>query len=175
MKMSSNNRCPGLINSSNVYEYDDKAPLRVAVIEGCRYTFVYYLNTIIKTLNRPLIITYCDSYGKLVNNQWTGIIMGELTNNRSDFSLNVAAINYDRYHIIDYTPTIAYGNALTILTGKILVNNGNIFSIFSSFSSDIWLIFSVMLIVLAIYKNIQTEIYSVYSTWLSGHSAKKLM
>ena len=170
MQMSSNNRCPGLINSSNVYEYD-KAPLRVAVVDGCHFTFVYYLNMISEALNRPLIVTYCDGYGKPINNQWTGVL-GELTNNRSDFSLSVAPIIYAWYHLIDYTPTISYGNALTIFTGKLLANNGDMFAIFNSFSSDIWLIFSVMLVISSICKNIQIEICSIYSTLTSGRLIK---
>ena len=88
--MLSNKICPGLINSS--YEHGDA--IRIAVTNRCNLVRVNYLNLIIKTLKRPFVMTYCDVFGVKDNEQWNGII-GELVNNRSDFSGNMAANNYD--------------------------------------------------------------------------------
>ena len=58
--MSLNHQCPGLINSTVIY--GDKVPLRVAVFNGCYYTLVNVFNIIIQSLQRPITMTYCDSY-----------------------------------------------------------------------------------------------------------------
>ena len=150
--MSSLNSCPGLINSSYNDNNNAYAPLRIAVIDGCHLTRVIYLNYIIKALKRSYFLTYCHSYGEVVNGEWNGII-GELVSNRSDFSPNPTAITYERYRAIDYSPSFRFGNALTILSRKLLANNGNGFSILNSFSIYVWLIFCFMLIVIAITKN----------------------
>ena len=41
--MSSNQRCPGLIDWNNFYNNSEIAPLRVAVIDGCKLTLVLFL------------------------------------------------------------------------------------------------------------------------------------
>ena len=146
--MSVNQQCPGLINSE---DYGDKIPMRIAVMKGCQLTMVDYFNMIIQAIKIPFNVTFCDSYKIIVN---------ELIANRSDFSPNIAQIMYDWYHVVDYTPMLFNGNPITILSGKILANSGNGFSIMSSFSIKLWLLFCVMLIVIAIFDRILYENYN---------------
>ena len=157
--MSLIQKCPGLINST---DHGDIVPLRVAVLNGCYFTLVAFFNIIINAMKRPFILTYCDSYGvKNSNGTWTGIL-GELMNNRSDFSANIAEVNHVWYQDIQYSPAFGFGNAITILSGKILANNANGLSILSSFSSDIWLSFCIVIVVIAIcYRILHME----YSKW----------
>ena len=140
-----NQKCPGLIESNHYYNNSiDIAPLRVAVLNGCQLTLVYYFNIIMKAIKRPSNLTYCQSYnGPGIN------IVDELANNRSDFSPNIAGVNYDFYQAIQYSRKFFFGNVVTILIGKILANNGIGLSILDIFSLDIWIIFTIMLIFIA--------------------------
>ena len=166
MKMALKNRCPGLIYNSS-YDNGDIEPLRVAVLDGCRLTQVDDFNIIMNTIKRSFVITYCDNYGEKVNGEWNGI-MGELVNNRSDFSPNPFNINHDSYQILQYSPTFFYGNAITILSGKILANNGNGLSILSSFSLKLWLILFAVFVVIATCNRIFHKEYSMWTWYLLG-------
>ena len=119
--MSSNQKCLGLIDFNNLYlnvSYSTGiAPLRVAVLNGCYLTLVYYFNIIMKAMKRPYVLTYCNSY-----NSWGKTIIDELVNKRSDFSPNIGEVNYNWYQKVQYSPTFFYGNAITILSGIILAN-----------------------------------------------------
>ena len=164
--MSSNQQCAGLINSS--YVFDNIAPLRVAILKGCSFTKIEYFNEIIKRLKIPFIITYCGSYGEEVNGKWTGIV-GQLVDNRSDFSANVFPFNDRYYQYIQYSPSFNFGNAITILSGKILANNENGFSILlRSYSLDIWLLLSSMFIVIALCNRILHKECSKWTFYLMG-------
>ena len=164
--MALNNKCPGLIYNTS-YDNSDKEPLRVAVLAGCRLTEVKVFNIIIKAIERPITLTYHQNYGKEDNGQWNGII-GELINNRSDFSANIAEVLYNRYQNIQYSPSFFFGNAITILTGKILANNGNEFMLLSSFSLKLWLTLCAMLIVISICNSILHKEYSKWTFHLVG-------
>ena len=144
--MPMNRKCRGLIESNNYYNNSiDIAPLRVAVLNRCRLTLVDYFNIIIKAIKRPFDLTYCESYnGPGIN------IVDELVNNRSDFSPNIAGVNYDYYQTIQYSSKFFFGNVITILSGKILANNGIGLSLLDIFSLEIWIIFIIMLIFISI-------------------------
>ena len=77
-------------------------------------------------------------------------------------------VNHNWYQNIQYSPTFFFGNAITILTGKILANNGNGFSILSSFSLHLWSIFFAILILIAIFNNILHHKYSKWTLYLAG-------
>ena len=159
--MSSNHQCPGLINLSD--EYSDKVPLRVAVYKGCYFTSVEIFNIIIKALKRPFVMKHCDSY------DWPGnSIINNLVDNNSDFSPNMADVNIVRYQKILYTPSLSFANAITILSGKILANNGNGFSILSSFSTELWLLLGAILVVIAICNRSLHKEYSKWTLYLMG-------
>ena len=161
--MPLDHQCPGLINSSN--EYGDKATLRIAVLNDCYFTMVDYFNDIIRDLKVPFTLTHCDGFGEQVNDQWTGMV-GELVSNRSDLTANIAEISYDYYQDIMYSPIFFTGNAITILTGKILANNYNGFSIMNSFSTVLWLSFFIMIIVISLLNRISHEENSTWKIYL---------
>ena len=108
-------------------------------IIDCYFASVNIFNVIIRSLKRPFVMTHWDSYDGSENS-----IINELVNNRSDFSPNWADINYDRYHKIQYTPTVYFANAITIMSGKILANNGSVFSLLTCFSPELWLLFGAI-------------------------------
>ena len=89
-------------------------------------------------------------------------------NNRSDFSANLAEVNHVWYQDIQYSPAIIFGNAITILSGKTLANNANGLSILSSFSSDIWLSFCLVIVVMTICNRILHMEYSKWTIYLLG-------
>ena len=114
--MSINQKCHGLIKSNELYSnVSDIIPLRVAVLDGCHFTLIYYFNIMMKALKRPFVLTYCDSYGGPGRS-----IQDELYSNRSEFSPNLMEVNHDWYQNIQYSPSFFFGNAITILTGKII-------------------------------------------------------
>ena len=160
--MSSNPRCPGLMNSNYLHDNSsDIAPLRVVVLNGCYLTQVYYFNIIMSAMKGPFVLTYANHYVG-----WNDSIWSELYYNRSDFSPNIAELNYYWYRTIQYSPLFFFGNAITILSGKILADNGNRFSITSSFSLEIWLLFCALLILVAICKQILHKKYSKWTSYL---------
>ena len=162
--MSINQKCHGLIKSNELYSnVSDIIPLRVAVLDGCHFTLIYYFNIMMKALKRPFVLTYCDSYGGPGRS-----IQDELYSNRSEFSPNLMEVNPDWYQNIKYSPSFFFGNAITILSGKIMTNNGNGFSILSSFSLHLWLIFFAILILIAIFNNILHHKYSKWTLYLTG-------
>ena len=103
------------------------------------------------------------------------LILGELVNNRSDFSPNLADFNYDRYQKIQYSPILQFVNAITILSGKIFEDNGNGFSILRSFSMQLWLLLGVIFMVIAICSRIlhkENSKWTLYLLSVVGHFAK---
>ena len=165
--MSLNMKCPGLIYWNNLYENAsnaiDIAPLRVAVLNGCHLTLVDYFNIIMASMKRPFVLTYCSSY-----NIWNYSIIDELVNNRSDFSPNIGEVNFNWYRKVLYSPTFFFGNAITILSGKILADNGNGFSILSSFSLKIWLSLFAIFVFIAICNSILHKEYFKWTFYLLG-------
>ena len=155
--MEIDHKCPGLINSSD--EYGNKTTLRIAVLNDCYFTMVNYFNDIIKAIKVPFILTHCDGYGQQVNGEWTGIV-GELVSNRSDLSATVAEINYDYYQNTMYSPIFTAGNAITILTGKILANSNSGLWIMKSFSTLMWQSFFTMIVGMSFLNGILHQKYS---------------
>ena len=94
--------------------------------------------------------------------------MGELIDNRSDFSPNIAEVNYKWYQNIDYSPVFSYDNPITILSGKILAKKGNGLSILSSFSSELWLTLCAMFLVIGNCDRILHKKYYKWTLYLVG-------
>ena len=151
--MSVDQRCPGLIDWNNSFDNtSDIVPLRVAVVKGCYLTLVYYFNIIMKALKRPFVLTYCNDYLG-----WKDSIWMELWTNKSDFSPNIAEVNYVWYDTLQYSPTFFFGNAITILSGRIFNTTGSGLSILSTFTLQLWLLFYAILILIAICNSIKHQ------------------
>ena len=161
--MSLNHQCPGLINSISFYDngsnFNNFAPLRVAVLKGCHLTLVDYFNIIMKAMKRPFVMTYCNAYHGSDNSIWN-----ELLYNRSEFSLYFMEYNFPWYTNHQLSPTFYFANAVTILSGKILANNGNSFTILNSFSLELWLLLCALFVVIAICHEFLNK---KYSKWIS--------
>ena len=118
-----------------------------------------------RSMRRPIILTYCQKYSGSVKSELNSI-MGELVNNRSDFSANIMEVNYNWYQNTQFSPTFFFGNAITILSGKILANNANGLSILSSFPLNLWLTLCAIFVVIAICNRILHKHYSKFTLYL---------
>lgn len=139
--------CPGLNLSKNVT--NNLPPLRVAFSKVCTFFRPKIFKILIDKLKMPYIVKQYDSYGTKMNGQWTGII-GELVANRSDFTPSVAALNYDRYQAMEFSPTIGYRNSFSILSGRLFANNENGLTVFTSFTMELWITIVLTFVIIAI-------------------------
>lgn len=72
-------------------------------------------------------------------------------------------MSHQRYQVLKYSPTICFGNTITILSGKIMANNDkNGLRFLNSLSTDLWLIFILLLSLAAICSEIIHRNYSIY-------------
>ena len=160
--------CPGFKNIS--YEQGNLPPVRIALLNGCPLisTILLVLNSIISSLKRPYVFSFHKTYGTIIDGKWTGMYK-ELVDNRSDICVNYNSITYEKFRSMYLSPIIHYSNTISILSGKIYANTGNSFSLFSSFSTDLWIIFGISLIIVAILNPILhliSEITSFLKLWV---------
>ena len=138
--------CPGYKNFS--YEQGDLPPVRIALINDCPLISTLVLNSIISSLKRPYVLSFHKTYGTIVDGKWTGMYK-DLIDNRSDICANYNSITYEKFRSMYSSRILDYSNTISILSGKIYANTGNSFSLFSSFSTDLWIIFVLSLIIVS--------------------------
>ena len=137
--------CPGLINSS--YEHVNLPPVRIVLLSDCQLLSTLVINSIISAIKRPLELTFRDNF--------IDIFM-DILNNKSDISGNYNTLTYDKINIMYCSSIMAYSSSIAILSGKIYAKTGNNFSLFSSFTGDLWILFGLSLIIVA---NINTLLH----------------
>ena len=143
--------CPGFKNFS--YELDGLPPVRIALLNDCPFISTLVLNSIISSLRRPYVFSFHQTFGTIVDGKWTGMYK-DLADNRSDICANYNPITYEKIHSMYSSPILDYSNTISILSGKIYANTGNSFSFFSSFTADMWIIFGLSLIIVAILNSV---------------------
>ena len=80
----------------------------------------------------------------------------------------MADVNHDRYQIIQYSPSLQFANAITILSGKIFVNHANGLWFFNSFSSELWLLITAVFFNIAIFDRILHHGNTKWTLYLVG-------
>ena len=143
-------RCHVLKNSSH---NDDIPPLRIALYDNCKLTSIDLLNSLTDSLKMPYILTFHPTSKKVYNNGWTGIL-GDIVDNNSDIGASLYVSTYQRLEVVDFSPMLGYGNGFSILSGKIFGNTGNQFNVFNGYSTDVWTVIGITLIIVAIFENI---------------------
>ena len=135
------NRCQALKNSS--YHDDDIRPIRIALLDNCHHILMDVLLTIIESLRMPYILTF---------HKTVALALGDVVDNRNDIAVAYFSIVYERFGLIDFSPMLEYGSSISILSGKIFANTGNQFNIFNSLPTDLWIIFGITLLIVAIFE-----------------------
>ena len=136
----SDSRCQTLKNSS---QPGDIRPIRIALADNCNYILFDALNTIIESLRMPYVLTFHKTIESLFQ---------EVFDNRSDIGGAYLTPEYQKFGMIDYSPIVGYGSPISILSGKIFANTGNQFNVFKSFTTDLWIMFSITLITVAFFE-----------------------
>ena len=138
--------CPGLINSS----YDvNLRPVRISVLSDCNLFSPLILNSVINAIKRPYRLSLHNNIISGSRGQWSGVL-GDLIYNRSDICGDFHSINYDRHRLMDNSPILGYSYAITIFSGKIYDHSPNVFHVFDRFSFELWTIYAIMLLLVAI-------------------------
>ena len=139
--MMINSRCRALKNSS--YQDDDIRAIKIGLLDNCKYILMDVLYLIIESLKMPYILTFHKTFE---------VLFDAVVENRSDIGAAYFTTQYQKFDFIDYSPMVGYGSLISILSGKIFANTGNQFNIFNSFPIDLWIIFAITLIIVAIFE-----------------------
>ena len=142
------NQCQALKNSSH---HDNISRIRIAMLNDCKFISIEILLSVIESLRMPYTLTFHKTFGTVSDSGSTGLI-GDVVTNRSDIGAAHYGTTYERLAVIDFSPMLGYGSPISILSGKILANTGNQFNVFKSFSTDLWISFSLTLIVESIFE-----------------------
>ena len=143
-------RCKTLTNSS---DHHDMPRIRFALLKDCKYSPIDILLFVIESLKMPYTLTFHDKYGLEIDGKWTDLI-GEVVDNRSDIGAAFFVITDKRHNVVDFSPLLGYGSLVSILSGRIYANTGNEFNIFDCFSTELWIVFGLSLIIVAIFEEI---------------------
>ena len=139
--------CKGLENFN--YDKINVTPIRIAVHNDCKFTSVLILNSVISGLKRPYKFTYHDDFLSGSNGNRTGVY-GDLIHNRSDIYANMNSVNLFRFRMMKFSPLLGYSNRISILSGKISDNSFKSSNVFETFPLELWTIYGLLLIVVAI-------------------------
>ena len=144
-------RCHLLKNSTDYH--DDLPSIRFALLHDCKFCSIDIMNSLISSLRIPYTLTYHDKFGAQIDGRWNGII-GEIVENRSDIGAASFVVTDERHKVVNFAPILGYGSPISILSGKIHSNTGNVFHIFDSFSTELWIAFGLSLIIVSICEQI---------------------
>ena len=138
----SDSRCQALKNSSHQDGLDIR-PIRIGLLNNCKYIIIDILNAIIESLRMPYVLTFHKTFGE---------VFGEVVENRIDFASAYFNVEYEKFGSIDFSAMLGYGSPIAILSGKIFANTGNQFNIFNSLPTDLWIVFGSTLIIVATFE-----------------------
>ena len=141
-------QCQALKNSSH---HDNKTSLRFALMKDCKFLPIEVLSSVLESLTMPYTLTFHQTLGRVSGNGSTGLV-GDVANNRSDIGAVVYTRTHRRQGFLDYSAMLGFGSPVSILSGKIFANTGNQFSVFNAFPPDLWIIFGITLIIVAIFE-----------------------
>ena len=139
--------CPGIINAS--YDNDNLAPIRISLLVDCKRLSTLVMNSIITAIKRPYKLLFHNNTAERSNGQWLGVF-GDLIHNRSEICVSEHSVNYDRYQVMYNSPILSYTNVISILSGQIFDNSHNSIKIFDTFTLELWIIFAILLLLVAI-------------------------
>ena len=139
--------CPGLNNIS--YDNVNLPVVRISMFVNCKRMSTLVLNSMLNAIQRPYSLSFHNGNRGKTPSQWSGVY-GDLIHNRTDICVDYQSINYDKYQMLYNSPILVYSNVISILSGIIYDNSRNSINVFDSFPLKMWIIFGLLLLLVAI-------------------------
>lgn len=181
MAMSFYNRilCPPLNNVT--YESNTNA-VRIIAVKSANgpqkscIDFTQILKAVANSIKKPISLNVVSSWGGVVNGLWTGGY-GDLVNNRSDVLIGTVTATEERFQVMRFSSTLDYSSPIAILSGRIPQNSiDSEFQVFHTFSSDIWLLIFVSILLIAltdlyIHRNCHNRNYYIINSFFEAYQS----